>query len=277
MDMKVDLHCHTNLSDGVLSPTELVRYAGALDIEMLALTDHDRADILPEVSAIAQSLSIQLIAGIELSSQWRKSGVHIVGLGVALDSEVLQQVVARQTQTRELRAQEIGERLAKLNIEDSYAQAKAIAAESQIGRPHFAQYLVETGQVKDLKTAYKRYLGVGKAGDVKSFWPQLEEVVDWIHAANGYAVLAHPAKYKLTRRKLDTLCRDFKDAGGDGIEVVSGMQTKDVTDYHEQLCKKYSFYASCGSDFHGPVSSWHDLGKMSVIPTSCVSIWDLWR
>lgn len=275
--MKIDLHCHTNLSDGALAPEDLVHYAGALGIDMLAITDHDRAEEMPHLSSLAQSLSIQLIAGIELSSQWRNIGIHIVGLGVALDSEALDQTVKKQTQTRELRAKEIGLRLTKLNIEDSYAKAKVIAGQSQIGRPHFAQYLVESGQVKDLKTAYKKYLGAGKAGDVKCFWPEMAEVVEWIHRAKGYAVLAHPAKYNLTRRKLDFLCQEFYEAGGDGLEVVSGMQTKDITDYHGELCHRYALYASCGSDFHGPVSSWHDLGKMSPMPSSCRPIWELWQ
>jgi len=275
--MKVDLHCHSKLSDGQLSPLELVQYAGTQGIDMLAITDHDRAQHLPEVDALADALAIKLIPGIELSCTWGNIGVHVVGLNICLDSAALLQMVNRQSAAREQRAEEIGERLAKLNIDESYAGAKAIAGESQIGRPHFAQFLMETGQVKDLKTAYKKYLGAGKAGDVKCFWPELAEVVEWIHEAKGYAVLAHPAKYKLTRRKLDILCRAFKEAGGDGIELVSGMQTKDITDYHEQLCLRYSLYASCGSDFHGPVSSWHDLGKMAPMPATCAPIWDLWR
>ncbi len=274
--MKVDLHCHSNLSDGELSPLELIQYAGKQGIDMLAITDHDCAQKLPEVSALAKTLAIELVPGIEISATWGKIGVHVVGLNICLDSIALLQAVAMQSEAREHRAQEIDACLAKLNIHDSYTGAKTVAGDSQIGRPHFAQYLLEAGFVKDLKTAYKKYLGAGKVGDVKCFWPDMNEVIGWIHEANGQAVLAHPAKYKLTRRKLDMLCREFKEAGGDGIEVVSGMQSQDITDYHEHLSLKYSFFASCGSDFHGPASSWHDLGKMAHMPVSCKPIWELW-
>lgn len=275
--MKVDLHCHSTISDGLLSPEDLVRYAAEQGIEMLAITDHDCAPRLPRVNLLADSLSVNLISGIELSCHWRNIGVHIVGLGIALASKVLNQAVARQTQTREQRAMKIGARLSRLRIEGSYEGARRIAGTSQIGRPHFAQYLVQSGRVKDIKTAYKKYLGAGKTGDVKCLWPELEEVVSWVHAAGGYAVLAHPAKYKLTRRRLDLLCGEFKEAGGDAIEVVSGIQTQDITDHHEHLCRKYQFYASCGSDFHGPVSNWHDLGKMAPLPKACRPIWEFWR
>lgn len=274
--MKIDLHCHSNLSDGELSPQQLVRYAGEQGIEMLAITDHDLAEPLPEANAAADALAIQLVPGIELSANWGNVAVHVLGLNINPVSAALGPIVERQAAAREQRALEIGERLAKLNIQDSYQGAKAQAGTSRIGRPHFARFLVESGVVKDVKTAYKKYLGAGKVGDVKTHWPAMEEAVQWVHQVEGYAVLAHPAKYNLTRRKLDRLCEDFKEAGGDGLELVSGMQTADITAYHHRLCEKYELYASCGSDFHGPVSSWHDLGKMAPVPGACRMIWECW-
>lgn len=274
--MKVDLHCHSNLSDGQLSPVELVRYASNLGLDMLAITDHDRADKLPEVVALAETLKVRLVSGIELSCRWNKMTVHVVGLNIMLDSSAVHEMTSRQSRARQQRAVEIGNRLDKLNIPDCYQGASVIAGQSQIGRPHFAQYLLKIGAVKDLNAAYKRYLGAGKVGDVKAHWPELEEAVTWIQGAGGLAVLAHPAKYNLSRRKLDLMCDAFKEAGGDALELVSGLQAENVTEYHQQLCRKYGLYASCGSDFHGPVSSWHDLGKMAPLPVSCNPVWECW-
>lgn len=275
--MIVDLHCHSNVSDGQLTPDALVRYADSKGIGILAITDHDSTKGIPAALSVARMLGIDLIPGIELSSQWRGVGVHVVGLGVDIEHRVMKKAVERQSARRQTRARDIGARLAKLGIEDSFDGAARLAGESQIGRPHFAQYLVEQGVVKDLASAYKKYLGAGKAGDIKSHWPALEEVVDWIVSAGGYAVLAHPAKYKLTRMKLRALCGEFREAGGQALEVVSGMQDKAVTQWHEQLCSEFNLYASCGSDFHGPATRWSDLGKMVPLPDSCRPIWSIWR
>lgn len=275
--MLVDLHCHSTLSDGVLTPLELVALATRNQVAMLAITDHDFACEKPEAELLARQCGVQLIAGIELSCLWMGMGVHLVGLNLDYQSGALRQMVAHQSQARAERAHSIADKLAKLKIEGSYAGAQRLAQGGQIGRPHFAQYLVEAGYVKDVKAAFKRYLGAGKAGDVKCHWPDMEQGINWIKAAGGHAVLAHPAKYKLSRRKLGLMCRDFKEMGGTGLELVSGLQTKEITQYHARLCSELELYASCGSDFHGPATAWQDLGKCSPMPSGVTPIWSLWQ
>jgi len=274
--MKVDLHCHSLASDGALTPQHVVERAHANNVQMLALTDHDTIAGLAEASATAANLGLELVAGIELSSQWSGVGIHVVGLAIDTQSSELTAALAGQSLKREERAQQIGRRLAKLGFEGCYDGAKKIAGDSELGRPHFARYMVEQGYVEDHSTAFNKFLGAGKVGDVKSQWPEIEEVVSWIHAAGGYAVLAHPDKYKLTRMKLRRLLTHFKDVGGDAMEVVSGSQNKNVTDYFARLCEEFDFYASCGSDFHNPNTQWCDLGKVAPLPAACSPIWQLW-
>ncbi len=273
--MKIDLHCHTTASDGKLSVPELLARAQQNDVQLLAITDHDTLVGSNEARPLAGELGIELLAGIELSSVWGGMNIHVVGLGVDSDSPALQQALVRQGAAREARAQKIGERLAKRRCDDAYKGAKAIAGNAQIGRPHFAQYMVDTEFVASTEEAFKKYLGAGKPGDVKCCWPELREVVNWIIAAGGVAVLAHPAHYKMSNTKLRALIVEFKAAGGTALEVVSGMQNKDKTDYHARLCADFGLYASCGSDFHGPASDWSDIGKMSPLPKSCRPVTEL--
>ena len=274
--MKADLHCHSLASDGALTPAEVVARAHANGVQMLALTDHDTLRGLSQAESEAASLNLELVSGIELSSQWSGVGIHIVGLAVDTKNAQLLHAVGKQEVARETRAREIGRRLGKKGFEAAYEGAKRIAGESQIGRPHFARFLVEQGYVLDQETAFNKYLGAGKIGDVKSQWPSINEIVSWIHTAGGYAVLAHPDKYKLTRMKLRRLLTDFKAAGGDALEVVSGQQNRDITSYYTRLCEEFEFYASCGSDFHHPSNAWCDLGKFQDLPKTCKPVWELW-
>jgi len=273
--MKVDLHCHSLASDGALAPAQVLRRAHANGVQMLALTDHDTVAGVPEAAETAKALGMRFVAGIEVSSQWSGVGIHVVGLAIDPDNEILKAALDEQSRKREQRGVEIGRRLAKLGFEDCYEGAKKIAGDSELGRPHFARYLVNQGFVENHGSAFDKYLGAGKVGDVKSQWPALDEVVSWIHAAGGYAVLAHPDKYKLTRMKLKRLLTDFKAAGGDAIEVVSGTQNRDITGYFTRLCEEFDLYASCGSDFHNPNTQWCDLGKVDPLPKSCRPVWQL--
>jgi len=271
---KIDLHSHTLVSDGSLSPVQLLQRAQANAVDILAITDHDSIDAYQQIGHQALN-GLQLIAGIELSTQWRGVGVHIVGLNIDLTSASILSGVAQQEQARSERAQLIYQRLTKLGLAVDFERVKEIANQSNIGRPHFAQHLVEMGAVKNMATAFKKYLGDGKPGDVKQCWAELPQIVEWIVGAGGVAVLAHPLKYKLTRTKLSALLDDFIAAGGSGMEVVSGQQNKDETNKLARLCNEKNLLASCGSDFHQP-SQWSEIGTMAAFPSECEPVWAAW-
>ncbi len=274
--MNVDLHTHTSVSDGKLSPADLVQQAEEAGVDILSITDHDTTDAYTKLQPLKSS-SLTLIPGIEFSTQWKKLGIHIVGLNIQLDSDAMRVGIDSQHQARLLRAQRIAEKLDKLGIEDSWAGVKKIAGSSVIGRPHFARFLIESGVVKDMDQAFDKYLGAGKTGDVKQFWAPFVQIVEWIRNAGGTAVLAHPHKYKLTRSKLLALLDDFSEAGGEAMEVLSGKQTNDVTRNLARLCEQKNLLASCGSDFHQPGQPWSVLGRVAALPVGCKAVWENWH
>ncbi|MFT5082244.1 MAG: putative metal-dependent phosphoesterase TrpH [Lentisphaeria bacterium] len=272
-----DLHCHSDQSDGILSPEELVSRAKLHNVSVLALTDHDTVAGLARAKQQAQLIDLELICGIEFSSQWQNRGIHVVGLNVDVNSEALRSAVQAQEALRCHRGQVISEKLAALGIPGALAGALKHASSGVVGRPHFAAYLVETGVCRSVQQAFKRYLGTGKPGDVKQLWPEIEEVVSWVRAAGGVAVLAHPDKYKMTRTKLCTLVDEFKASGGQGLEVVSGFQSDVTTQDLAKTAIKYSLHASCGSDFHAPGGSWQELGRFPALPAGLTPVWSLWE
>ena len=272
--MNVDLHCHTNLSDGSLAPKELIKLAIEREIDVLAITDHDNIDCYSQIAPPTDELT--LISGIEFSTTWRNIGVHIVGLNMDLNNAELLKGIEFQTLARQKRAQLIDEKLNKLGIKGSLEGAKRFCSGQQVGRPHFAQYLVEIGAVSNFQQAFKRYLGAGKAGDIKQQWARLGEVINWIRGAGGVAVLAHPTKYKMTRTKLCLLLEDFIELGGEAMEVISGSQTVSETQSMARLCKQYNLLASRGSDFHAPGQPWAALGMASELPADLVPVWSKW-
>lgn len=273
--MIFDLHSHTYFSDGALSPEALVERAKARGVSVLAITDHDTIAGVGLAHKAAVKAGIELIAGIEFSSQWGKGGVHIVGLGVDPDSPGLQAAIKFQELARDARSQAIGERLSRAGFPGALAGAQALAGEGTLGRPHFAQYLVSIGAVKNINAAFKKYLGTGKPADVKYQWPLMDEVIGWIHSAGGVAVLAHPAKYELTRMKMCALVDSFAAAGGDAVEVISGLQPMSLTQDLINIVNARSLYASCGSDFHVPDQTWQELGSFGVLPDNVKPVWNL--
>jgi len=284
LDKCYDLHTHSLCSDGALSPAALVQLAHEQGVDVLALTDHDTlsgiSTAYDEMAQINQTAKkpLSIVTGIELSTQWRGRNIHIIGLCLDMSSAVLQQAIEGQRLARLERAQEIARRLEKAGIFNAWAGAAQYAQDDHIGRPHFAQYLVEVGAVSTINQAFKKYLGSGKIGDVKQHWPNIEEAVNWINAAGGIAIVAHPNKYELTRTKLYELLQDFRDAGGQGIEIISGMQNKNITDKLVRAALDFSLAVSCGSDFHS--RAWQMVGKMSPMPTPPLSgdyrtVWEL--
>lgn len=271
--MLIDLHCHSTASDGALTPQALWAMARERGIALLALTDHDSMAGYLALRDIEDS-GLQLVAGVELSCQWQGVNIHVVGLGLDADHPTLIQGLVQQGESREQRARTIGERLAKAGMAGAYEGARRIAGEAVIGRPHFAQFLCEQGHVRQPTEAFDNYLGAGKLGDVKVHWPELSTVIDWINAAGGLAVLAHPIHYRLTNAKLGRLLTEFVTAGGRGMEVVSGTQTQDQTRYMARLSREFGLLASMGSDFHGPETLWRGLGVRALLPEGCTPIWE---
>ncbi len=272
--MLIDLHTHTTASDGALTPDELLARAAAQGLTHISITDHDTVAAYATVSVPD---TIELISGIELSSRWRGIGIHVVGLNIDLQSATLLAAVEQQQAVRLSRARKIANKLMKTGIDDPLSAVLALADGQTVGRPHFARHLVTIGKVKNVRDAFRKYLGNGKIGDVKDEWVELPEVIDWIHAAGGQAVLAHPAHYRLTQTKLRELVTDFRAAGGDAIEVVSGSQDVAVTRKLATICMDFGLHASVGSDFHRVDKRWADLGRFAALPAQCPPVWHLWQ
>jgi len=272
-----DLHSHSDQSDGILSPEALVSRAKRQDVSVLALTDHDTVTGLYRAQRQAALEEIELIAGIEFSAHWNGRNIHVVGLNIDIERASLCDAVAEQEALRNKRAEVIGAKLEGMGVKDAYEGAKTIAGEGVIGRPHFAAYLVKHGYAKSVQAAFKVYLGAGKPGDVKQMWPELDDVVGTICKSGGVAVIAHPAKYNMTRTKLCLMLEDFKDAGGLAMEVVSGKQQPDVTKNLAGIAKRFGLLGSCGSDFHVPDQKWQELGQFSPLPDDIEPVWGAWE
>jgi len=270
-----DLHCHSNRSDGALSPEDLVMRAQANGVTYLSITDHDTLAVYLE-TAFDETVALTLIPGVEISTQWCGHGIHIVGLNIDPWHAGLQRGIEGQQRLRQERAEKIAQRLAKLGLGDSLERVREIAGDAAIGRPHFARYLVETGAARDARQAFRKFLGTGKPGDVRREWATLQTVTEWIVAAGGTAVIAHPGHYRLTRNKLVSLIDEFAEAGGSGIEVVSGRQDPALTARIARLAAEKGLLASCGSDFHRPDAGWADLGGFQPLPQGCRPVWDAW-
>ncbi|MCA1770288.1 MAG: PHP domain-containing protein [Halomonas sp.] len=272
--LPIDLHMHSTASDGALSPEALVTLCRERGLTHMALTDHDTLAGIPEATAAAGLQGIVLMAGSELSTQWRGHNIHVVGLLPRGARGPLVEGLASQAQARNRRALKIAERLEKIGLADALARAREQAgSERPLGRPDFARALVAAGLVPDVGIAFKKHLGNGKAGDVKSLWPHIAEAVSWIVAAGGVAVLAHPLRHGLTRRKRGLLLDDFHEAGGEAAELVSGFQNADATRDLARQLQERGLYASLGSDFHFPGGHLAP-GSMSPVPrTATPPVW----
>lgn len=275
--MQVDLHSHSTASDGVLSPSQLVRHAQTQGIEMLALTDHDSTAGLAEAAQTAHAIRLRLVPGVEVSVTWGHDVVHVVGLNIDATHIELQQGLAGLRQFRDWRAEEIARKLARHGIASAYEGAKAYAQGEIVGRTHFARFLVEQGHARSIREVFRSFLVRGKPGYVPGQWASLEQAVAWITGAGGQAVVAHPARYKLSSQQLGSMLSQFKECGGAGIEVVSGSHTADDCANMARYAKRFGLLASVGSDYHGPETSWLDLGRLPLLPAGCRAIWETWN
>lgn len=272
-----DMHTHSLRSDGTLTPSELVERAHAAGVRVLALTDHDVTDGIAEAQSAADRLGIKLIAGVEISVTWQNQTLHIVGLNICPDQPELQQGLSGLREFRQWRAEEIGRRLQKKRIEGAYEGAARLAKGTIISRTHFARFLVDEGYVRGPQQAFRQFLSRGKPGHVPGRWATLAEAVQWIVSAGGEAVVAHPARYKLSAGKLRQLLGEFRECGGTAIEVISGSHTPDANRHFAGIATEHGFLASAGSDYHGPEKTWMDLGRLPALPDGCIPVWQDWN
>jgi len=278
MRLVYDLHTHSTASDGTLTPAELVSHAAASGVEVLALTDHDTtAGIANALQAATDHQPFRLVAGIELSVTWNRQTIHIVGLGIDPRDSHLQQGLVRIMEFRQWRAEEIGRRLAREGIDNAYQHAKALSNGRLISRTHFGRHLVQIGKAKDTRDVFRHYLVAGKPGHVAGEWAALDEAIGWIHHAGGQAVIAHPARYRMTRSKLRKLIGQFRECGGEAIEVVSGSHSKDDVFTMARHAADFGLLASAGSDFHSPEHAWNSMGRLPQIPHGITPVWSTWN
>lgn len=268
---KVDLHCHSTASDGLLSPSDVVVRAHEQGVRLLSLTDHDTLAGLAEAHQAAAGLEgLQLVNGVELSARWRGLTLHVLGYGFVDEVPELQAMLMQVQGGRWQRAEVIDKRLAAKGMPGALEGAQQIQrevgrADNAPARPHFAEFLVRQGHVRNRSEAFRRWLGAGKLGDVGQHWPDLESTVGLLRRVGAWVSLAHPCHYSLTRAKRRQLLQAFTAAGGQAVEVVNGMQPAEQVGQLAILCREFGLLASAGSDFHGP-GPWSELGLYRSLP-----------
>jgi len=275
---RYDLHCHSTRSDGLLSPAAVVRRAASRGVDVLALTDHDEISGLAEATQAARDVGIDFVAGSELSVNWQDLTVHVVALNIDPEDAPLSSGLESIRIGRTGRAKRIGASLAAAGIPGAYEGAmKYVTSEQLVSRTHFARYLVEAGYTRDVKDVFRNYLVPGKPGYVEHEWTTLPQAIGWIHGAGGVAVLAHPGRYKVDGSAgLRQLLGDFKDAGGDALEVLSPSHTNAQVAEFATHARLHGFAASTGSDYHGPGESTLDLGDLPPLPAGVEPVWSRW-
>jgi 3',5'-nucleoside bisphosphate phosphatase len=281
--LRYDLHTHSLCSDGTLAPAELAMRARARGVDVLALTDHDVTDGVIEAALAARPAGLTLVPGVEISVTWNNQTVHVVGLNIDVTNAALQQGLARLREFRDWRAVEIDRRLAKHRIHGALAGARRHARGAIVSRTHFARFLTEEGYVRSLAQAFRQFLTRGHSGYVPGKWATLDEAVSWVRGAGGQAVIAHPARYKLSAGKLRKLLTEFRECGGGAIEVISGAHDKDAIRHYAAIAREFGFLGSVGSDYHGPETAtaedrpWAELGKLPPLPDGCIPVWQDWK
>lgn len=274
--LNIDLHCHSNVSDGVLAPAEVVARAAANGVHALALTDHDDVSGLPAAQAAADDAGLTLIPGVEISVSWGGQTVHIVGLRIDPAHPELAAGLTGIRLGRIERAQRMGADLAQSGIVGAYEGAHAYAVNKQmVGRTHFARWLVDQGHVPDMRSAFRRYLTQGNPGYVEHEWTSLENAVGWIRGSGGMAVIAHPGRYAFDARELHLLLDTFRALGGEGIEVITGSHHPSEYGKFADLARAFGLKASRGADFHAPGEG-IDIGRLPALPHYCKPVWQGW-
>jgi predicted metal-dependent phosphoesterase TrpH len=273
MNLNYDLHCHSTVSDGTLCPADLVRRAQQKGVDVLALTDHDEVAGVAEAATAAAAVGIALLPGVEISVSWGRQTVHIVGLNIDPVNAELNHGLEQLRAYRLWRGEEIGRKLERAGIEGAYAGALRHRKGELLTRTHFGRLLLERGLADEMQQVFKKFLLRGKPGYVPGKWATLEQALGWIRAAGGVAVVAHPARYGMTRSKLRRLLQEFIELGGVGLEVVSSSHNENEVHTMAQHAVELGLAASRGSDFHDPDFRWIELGRLPRLPRKCEPIW----
>ena len=274
--LNADLHCHSVVSDGTLTPEVLAARARGNGVDLWALTDHDEIGGVERARAAAHAQGMAFLSGVEISVSFASETVHIVGLGFDDSDPRIAQGLAATRGGRDTRALEMAEQLARVGIAGAYEGAlKYVGNPALISRTHFARFLVEAGVCKETAEVFRKYLTEGKPGFVPHRWANLGDAVQWITQAGGVAIIAHPARYRLTANEEFALFSEFKEHGGQGVEVVTGSHS--VAEYatYAAMAREFGLAASRGSDFHGPEESHTDMGKLPALPAGLTPVWEL--
>lgn len=274
--LNADLHCHSVVSDGTLTPEALAARAKANGVELWALTDHDEIGGQQRAAAAASALGMHYLTGVEISVTFVEQTVHIVGLGFDPENPALKLGLNQTRGGRGQRAMEMSEGLAKAGIKGAFEGACKFAGNPElISRTHFARFLVESGVCRDTYEVFRKYLTEGKPGFVAHRWASLKDAVTWIRDAGGVAVIAHPARYKFTTNEEFALFSEFKSHGGQGVEVVTGSHTAAEYITYADTAREFGLAASRGSDFHSPDESHTELGTLPYLPGQLTPVWEL--
>lgn len=270
----IDLHSHSTASDGTLSPNELVKRAFENGCSVLALTDHDCIDGLVEANFTANQYGMKFVSGVELSVSWKSYTLHIVGLDFDETNDNLINGLENIRKGRINRAMKISEELEKVGIKNAFDGAKQYCENiDMISRTHFARFLVEQKICNDIDDVFNHYLVKGKPGYVPHYWISLKEAIDLIIGAGGIAIIAHPARYKMTDDDFKELINEFINYGGTGIEAISGRHSLEENEKYLNIAKEYKLFVSCGSDFHQPSSNkYREIGNTICIPDDVQSV-----
>ena len=276
IDLNADLHCHSVVSDGTLTPEVLAERAKANGVDLWALTDHDEIGGQHRAMAAARAQGMAYLTGVEISVTFAGTTVHIVGLGFDPDDARLADGLRATRGGRGERAREMADQLAQAGIRGAYEGAlKFVGNPALISRTHFARFLVETGVCRDTSEVFRRFLTEGKPGYVPHRWAALGDAVRWITEAGGMAVIAHPARYKFSANEEYALFSEFKAHGGRGVEVVTGSHSAAEYVTYGAMAQEFGLAASRGSDFHSPDESHTDLGTLPLLPGQLTPVWEL--
>ena len=274
--LNADLHCHSVVSDGTLTPEALAARAKTNGVELWALTDHDEIGGQHRAAAAAKAIGLPYLTGAEISVTFAGETVHIVGLGFDANDEAMHQGLRNTRGGREQRAMEMSDGLAKVGIQGAFEGAlKFVSNPELISRTHFARFLVESEVCRDTSEVFRKYLTEGKPGYVPHRWASLGDAVSWITKAQGIAVIAHPARYKFTPNEEYALFTEFKTHGGRAVEVVTGSHTAQEYVKYAETAKEFGLASSRGSDFHCPDESRIDLGALPFLPGDLTPVWEL--